>query len=112
MLAAGSCGGCRFHDVAGLSGVHFSSSRGTPRVICVDAVDKGDRRRFGVKAADKGVRDETRKSKSENRNSKSENPNSWTRSESGSVQKGKELGGVAGAGRVARCDFTGHDRAR
>ena len=31
--------------------------------------------------------------------------------ESGRVQKGKELGGVAGAGRAARGDFTGYDRA-
>ena len=28
------------------------------------------------------------------------------------VQKGKELGGGAGAGSAARSDFTGHDRAR
>jgi hypothetical protein len=57
MLAAGRCGGCRFVDDAGLCGVHFSflkgALRGTPRVICVNAVDKGDRSRFGVKAVDK-----------------------------------------------------------
>jgi len=31
----------------------------TPRSICVNAVDKGDRGEFGVKAVDKGLRDET-----------------------------------------------------
>jgi hypothetical protein len=86
-------------------------------VICVNAVDKGDRERFGVKAVDKGVRDETRKSKSEirkskgeQRNSKSENRNSRGKVEGVRVQKGKELGGVGDAGRAARGDFTGYDR--
>jgi hypothetical protein len=41
------------------------SLRGTPPVICVNAVDKGDSKRFGVNAADKGV---TRNLRSENRN--------------------------------------------
>src|SRR5712672_1394021 len=92
MLAAGSCGACRFVDDAGFHGVHFFLKGYTP-VICVNAVDKGDRKRFGVKAADKGV----------TRNLKIE---------SVLVQKGKELGAVAGAGNEARSDFTGHDRAR
>jgi hypothetical protein len=35
----------------------------------------------------------------------------WERSENGLVQKGKELVGAAGAGRVARGDFTGHGNA-
>jgi len=34
----------------------FSFLRGYTPVICVNAVDKGDRKRFGVKAVDKGVR--------------------------------------------------------
>jgi len=80
-------------------------------VICVNAVDKGDRKRFGVKAVDKGVRDETRNSKGEQRNSKGEDRNSRRGVEDVRVQKGKELGRVTGTGRVARCDFTGYDRA-
>ena len=80
-------------------------------MICVNAVDKGDRRKFGVKAVDKGVRDETRKSKSETRKSKSEDRNSRREVEGVRLQKGKELVSVAGAGRVERGDFTGHDRA-
>src|ERR1700741_1538598 len=74
MLAAGSCSCCRFVDDAGFSGVHCFSLGGmevvrkvdsrqlkveswgtdpTPRLICVNAADKGNGRRFGVKAADK-----------------------------------------------------------
>jgi hypothetical protein len=81
-------------------------------VICVNAVDKGDRRRFGVKEVDKGVRDETRKSKHETRKAKGEGRNSKGETRNSRVQKGKELAGVAGAGRVARGDFTGYDSAR
>ena len=92
MLAAGSCGGCRFVDDAGFRGVHFFLKGYTP-VICVNAVDKGDSKRFGVKAVDKRVA----------RNLKIE---------SVLVQKGKELGAVIGTGNEARSDFTGHDRAR
>jgi hypothetical protein len=33
------------------------------------------------------------------------------KAESVLAQKGKELAGVAGAGRAAKCDFTGYDRA-
>ena len=83
----------------------------TPRLICVNAVDKGDRSGFGVKAVDKGVRDENRNAKIETRVARSESRNLWERSENGLVQKGKELAGAAGAGRVARGDFTGHDNA-
>jgi hypothetical protein len=112
MLAARSCDWCRFDCDAGFKRVHFFSSlRDTPRLICVNTVDKGDRRRFGVKAVDKGLRGETRKSESRTRNPKSVNRNSDARSYSESVEKGKELAGVAGAERVARGDFTGHDRA-
>ena len=92
MLAAGSCGACRFVDDSGFHGVHFFLKGYTP-VICVNAVDKGDSKRFGVKAASKGVA----------RNLKIKGV---------LVQKRKELGGVAGAGSAARSDFTGHDRAR
>jgi hypothetical protein len=81
-------------------------------VICVNTADKGDRRRFGVKAVDKGVRDETRNSKGETRNSKSVDRNSRREREGVRAQKGKELAGVAGARRVARGDFTGYDRVR
>jgi hypothetical protein len=76
-------------------------------LICVNAVDKGDRRRFGVKAVDKGV---TRNLKGENRNSRG--IGIWKlKVERVCVQKGKELAGIAGAGRAARGDFTGYDRA-
>jgi hypothetical protein len=78
----------------------------TPRVICANAVDKGDRRRFGVKAVDKGV---TRKLKSESRNSRG-GDGGRLKGESVPIQKGKELRGGVGAGRAARCDFTVHDR--
>src|SRR6266481_8363731 len=107
MLAARSCGGCRFVDDARFRGVNFFLKGYTP-VICVNAVDKGDSKRFGVKAVDKGV---TWNLRSENRNWQGKEPRTL-KVKSEVVQKGKELGAVAGAGNEARSDFTGHDRAR
>ena len=107
MLAAGSCGGCRFVNDAGFHGVHFFLKGYTP-VICVNAVDKGDSKRLGVKAVDKGVAPNL---KSENRNWQGKSLEKL-KIKSVLVQKGKELGDVAGAGNEARSDFTGHDRAR
>ena len=127
MLA--TCGGgvCRFVDDAGFSEIHIFFLEGVhPRVICVNAVDKGVTKQFVVKAVDKGLSCERRKSKCDRRNSMG-----WTRKskvetrkskfavrgaleiegESVPVKKGKELGCVVGAGRVARYDFTGYDRA-
>jgi hypothetical protein len=80
-------------------------------LICVNAVDKGLKKRFGVKAVDTGVRGETRKSKLENGSTKHETRVSDARSYSELPQKGKGLAGVVGVERVARDDFTGHDRA-
>ncbi len=70
-------------------------------MICVNAVDKGDRRRFGVKAVDKGVRGEWREREKRVRETK-------LKRASGLVQKRKGLD----AGRVAGGNFTGYDRAR
>jgi len=47
----------------------------TPRLFCVNAVDKGDREKFGVKAVDKEVRDENRNAKIETRVARSEDRN-------------------------------------
>ena len=46
-----------------------------PRLICVNAVDKGDKSGFGVKALDKGLRDENRNAKIETRVARSEDRN-------------------------------------
>jgi len=54
----------------------------------------------------------TRKSKVETRKSKFAVRGALEiEDESVPVKKGKELRCVVGAGRVARCDFTGYDRA-
>ena len=79
-------------------------------MICVNAVDKGDRRRFGVKAATKGLRGESRNAKVETRVAGSEKRRSGVKAEGVRVKTGKELEVAAGAGRVARGDFTGYDR--
>jgi hypothetical protein len=76
-------------------------------VICVNAVDKGDRRRFGVKAATKGLRDESRKCEVETRVAGSEKRRSGVKAEGVRVKTGKELGGVAGAGRGSEMRFHG-----
>jgi hypothetical protein len=85
-------------------------------VICLNTVDKGDRREFGVKAVDKGVRDETtkleeRRSKIERRRARLEKRKSKlavrSRRCAGAERKGVRAGYRDGKGSERRF----HDRA-
>jgi hypothetical protein len=113
MLATRGCGNGRFIGDGQFGGVHFFFLGGTPRWFWVNAVDKGVRKRFGVKAVDKELSVASGKSltQSSPRSAAEGAEKKYGAREFALVKKRKELGAIAGARTIGIGDFTGNSSA-